>query len=79
MNQNKPYGCLALLFGIGANRRPASQPPRTTQPARPPIADEMDDNMEGDIHSGPGGYEGMGYAGGYAADYFADEDEEGKH
>jgi hypothetical protein len=31
--------------------------------------------MEGDIHSGPGGYEGMGYAGGYAADYFADEDE----
>ena len=24
---------------------------------------------EGDVHSGPGGYEGMGYAGGYAAEY----------
>jgi len=29
---------------------------------------------EGDIHSGPGGYEGMGYSGGYAADYLANED-----
>ena len=25
---------------------------------------------EGDVHSGPGGYEGMGYSGGYAAEYF---------
>ena len=30
---------------------------------------------EGDIHSGPGGYEGMGYSGGYAADYFSKDDE----
>ena len=30
---------------------------------------------EGDIHSGPGGYEGMGYTGGYAAEYLEkDED-----
>ena len=28
---------------------------------------------EGDIHSGPGGYEGMGYSGGYAAKYFASD------
>jgi hypothetical protein len=29
---------------------------------------------EGDIHSGPGGYEGMGYSGGYAAAYLAEQD-----
>jgi hypothetical protein len=29
---------------------------------------------EGDIHSGPGGYEGMGYSGGYAAEYRARHD-----
>ena len=31
---------------------------------------------EGDIHSGPGGYEGMGYSGGYAADYLSKDDDE---
>lgn len=31
---------------------------------------------EGDIHSGPGGYEGMGYSGGYAADYLSDDEDE---
>lgn len=31
---------------------------------------------EGDIHSGPGGYEGMGYSGGYAADYLNNDDDE---
>ena len=31
---------------------------------------------EGDVHSGPGGYEGMGYQGGYAADYFSEDDED---
>ena len=31
---------------------------------------------EGDIHSGPGGYEGMGYSGGYAAEYFGKDDDE---
>lgn len=54
-------GCLAALFGIGLN--PSA--PRTTTP--------VDDfgMREGEIHSGPGGYEGMGYSGGYAADYRA--------
>jgi hypothetical protein len=31
---------------------------------------------EGEIHSGPGGYEGMGYSGGYAAEYLAEQDNE---
>jgi hypothetical protein len=31
---------------------------------------------EGDVHSGPGGYEGMGYQGGYASEYFSDEENE---
>jgi len=31
---------------------------------------------EGDIHSGPGGYEGMGYVGGYAAEHFGKDDED---
>jgi hypothetical protein len=33
---------------------------------------------EGDIHSGPGGYEGMGYSGGYAAEHFGQDDDEEK-
>ena len=41
---------------------------------------EFDDDgngmSEGDIHSGPGGYEGMGYEGSYAADYREEQDEE---
>ena len=52
-------GCLAALFGIGWNSSPS-------QPSPP--SDEYGMG-EGEIHSGPGGYEGMGYAGGYAADY----------
>lgn len=31
---------------------------------------------EGDVHSGPGGYEGMSYVGGYAADYLESEEDE---
>jgi hypothetical protein len=60
-------GCLAALFGIGV--RPRSS-------ARPATAEEFDSSgmSEGDIHSGPGGYEGMGYSGGYAADYRARHD-----
>ncbi len=56
-------GCLAALFGIGVQ-------PRASRPAV-----EVDDSgmSEGDIHSGPGGYEGMGYSGGYASKYFADD------
>jgi hypothetical protein len=54
-------GCLAALFGIGLN-------PSASRPAAP-----VDDTGmgEGEIHSGPGGYEGMGYSGGYAAEYRA--------
>ena len=57
-------GCLAALFGIGVQ-------PRASRPAV-----EVDDSGmgEGEIHSGPGGYEGMGYSGGYAAKYFADDE-----
>ena len=51
-------GCLGFLFGY-------------VEP-KPPVSDELDGLSEGDIHSGPGGYEGMGYSGGYAADYMAD-------
>ena len=55
-------GCLAALFGIGV---------RPNASSRPAVPDELDSSgmSEGDIHSGPGGYEGMGYSGGYAADY----------
>lgn len=55
-------GCLAALFGIGV--RPSSS-------TRPAVADELESSgmSEGDIHSGPGGYEGMGYSGGYAAEH----------
>lgn len=60
-------GCLAALFGIGV---------RPNDSSRPAVADEIDKSgmSEGDIHSGPGGYEGMGYSGGYAAKYFADDE-----
>ena len=60
-------GCLAALFGIGV--RPSGS-------ARPATAEEFDISgmSEGDIHSGPGGYEGMGYSGGYAADHFGNQD-----
>ena len=62
----KPMGCLAILFGVGVNR--PNQTPPTRQTTEP-----TDGGMsEGDIHSGPGGYEGMGYSGGYAADYYGD-------
>jgi hypothetical protein len=45
-----------------------------TQPTNNTIATPMSAMNEGDFHSGPGGYEGMGYSGGYGADYFSDED-----
>lgn len=60
-------GCLAALFGIGV---------RPSGATRPPVADELEGSgmSEGDIHSGPGGYEGMGYSGGYAADHRSHHD-----
>ena len=54
-------GCLAVLFGIGLN--PSA--------SRPAVSDDDYGMGEGEIHSGPGGYEGMGYSGGYAAEYRA--------
>ena len=64
-------GCLAALFGIGlkpsaGDTRSGSSVGGNAQPR--PTSGGM---SEGDIHSGPGGYEGMGYSGGYAADYRA--------
>jgi len=64
-------GCLAALFGIGLNG-PASGGPSAGGNARPTNGGMN----EGDVHSGPGGYEGMGYSGGYAADYRAAQKDE---
>ena len=64
-------GCLAAWFGIGLN----------SSTLRPAISDDDSGMGEGEIHSGPRGYEGMGYSGGYAADYRAQrasEDTEGE-
>ena len=60
-------GCLAALFGIGV---------RPEISHRPAVSEEIDSSgmSEGEIHSGPGGYEGMGYSGGYAAEYLAEQD-----
>ena len=60
---HEPRGCLAFLFGFGGSRAAGSIG------VADPRAGE-----EGNYHSGPGGYEGMGYSGGYAATYFADDE-----
>lgn len=57
---HEPRGCLAFLFGFGGSRS-------TGNSSGDPSPVE-----EGNYHSGPGGYEGMGYSGGYAADYRAE-------
>ena len=59
----EPRGCLALLFGFGGSR--AAGGIGVSDPSA---------NEEGKYHSGPGGYEGMGYSGGYAAEYRARHD-----
>ncbi len=70
----KTKGCLALLFGIGGTN---TTPRPTSHSGKTQIEGDGSGMSEGDIHSGPGGYEGMGYSGGYAADYFGgDEGEE---
>lgn len=62
--------CLGALFGFGWK----PTPPIHSGEREDPSADLGESDMnEGAIHSGPGGYEGMGYSGGYAAEYFADE------
>ena len=60
---NEPRGCLAFLFGFGGGARSSGTG------AVDPSAGE-----EGNYHSGPGGYEGMGYSGGYAAEYRAEQE-----
>jgi hypothetical protein len=60
-------GCLAFLFGFGGG-----------SVAGPGVGVGPSGAEEGNYHSGPGGYEGMGYAdGGYAADYRAEQDDDG--
>ena len=57
--------CKAYLFGFGGSRAAGSIG------VADPSAGE-----KGNYHSGPGGYEGMGYAdGGYAADYRAEQEQ----
>ena len=64
--------CLGALFGFGWK----PTPPIHSGEREDPSADLGESDMnEGAIHSGPGGYEGMGYSGGYAAD-FLDKDED---
>jgi hypothetical protein len=65
-------GCLAALFGIGVR-------PNGAKPTSAPDHIDSSGMSEGDIHSGPDGYEGMSYSGGYAADYFDDFDESEEH
>ena len=55
---------MAFFFGFGASRAAGSIGVADPGPGE-----------EGNYHSGPGGYEGMGYAvGGYAADYRAEQE-----
>jgi hypothetical protein len=55
---------LAFLFGFGGSRAAGG-----IGVAAPSAGEESN------YHSGPGGYEGMGYAdGGYAADYRAEQE-----
>ena len=61
---SEPRGCLAFLFGFGGGTV-----------AGPGSGVGLSGAEEGNYHSGPGGYEGMGYAdGGYAADYRAEQE-----
>lgn len=69
---NEPKGCLSFLFGYGGNRQP-------TAPTRTYVEPDPSAEEEGNYHSGPGGYEGMGYSGGYAADYRAEHDGQSSH
>lgn len=67
-NKNpEPRGCLTFLFGFGGGAT-SNQAGNSIQPTG---------EAEGNYHSGPGGYEGMGYSGGYAAGYRAEHDDFG--
>lgn len=60
---HEPRGCLAFLFGFSAPMASGS-----SETIDPSAVDQ------GNYHSGPGGYEGGSYSGGYAADYRAEQD-----
>jgi hypothetical protein len=62
-NSHQPTGCLAFLFGLSGPRATGSVCVAGLSPSE-----------EGNYHSGPGGYESRGYAGGYAADYKAEQE-----
>lgn len=62
MNPGCLFGPLLWLFGRDLEK--------SAKPTKPTADSPMG---EGEIHSGPGGYEGGSYEGGYAAEYF-DED-----
>jgi hypothetical protein len=58
---NEPRGCLAFLFGFGGYSAAGS-------------GDVAGAGDEGNYHSGPGGYEGGSYAGGYATEYKSEQE-----
>ena len=60
---NEPRGCLAFLFGFGGTRQAGRNADTDTRPGD-----------EGNYHSGPSGYEGGSYSGGYAAEYRAEQE-----
>lgn len=62
MNPGCLFGFILWLFG------------RELQNPKQKAAHKRDSHMsEGEIHSGPGGYEGGSYSGGYAEDYLNEE------
>ena len=59
---NKPRGCLAFLFGLGSSGASGGK-----------VVGDPGAGEEGNYHSGPGGYEGGSYSGGYAAEYRSEQ------
>jgi hypothetical protein len=57
-----PNGCLFALLGLGRSGN------------TPTLSSKTEQMGEGEIHSGPAGYEDMGYSGGYAAEYHGETD-----
>lgn len=62
MNPGCLFGPLLWLIGRDLSKNTDAKTPPTNSPMG-----------EGEIHSGPGGYEDGSYTGGYAEDYFHDE------
>lgn len=72
-------GCLAALFGIGVQRGSEAEQSIAQYSACTYVGGSMARADEGNLHSGPGGYEDASYKGGYAADYFAEETQDYGH